>query len=127
MRSSMVTPRRAVVFLSEELEAITRRFAFMTYKRWWRPNPGEAEDILKENFFRHLPWAGVLELVDKRLIRTKVATNILRSKRYLCSALGRIQLAELLKPSTKNAEGTGQWDSKFRTIFEATHDLLLGP
>lgn len=119
------SPNEGCRLICEELEAITRRFAYVTYeKECWKPD--SSGKTLKESYFANGSWAKILEQLEKRLNKTKV--------RKMCSVF-RDDLVRGVRQYTnwrnslnhkpKTPRERAVRDAKLRTMFEVTCDILL--
>lgn len=119
------SPPEGCQAICQELEDITRAFAECTYRNGFWRTPAGAKP-LKVQFFRTGKWAPMLQdldrLIDEKAIRGKSPTF---TTAKVAAARGFTGWRNSLSHKPKNPKELQQRDTKLRTMFEATRDLLL--
>ena len=119
------SPPEGCRMICEELEDVTRAFAEYTYKNGFWTMPASAKPP-SDYFFRTGKWAVMLEsldaLIDMKAIRKKCPSF---AKPIVAAARSYTDWRNSLSHKPKNAKELKDRDSRLRTMFEATRDILL--
>ncbi|MBX3405645.1 MAG: hypothetical protein KF869_02675 [Phycisphaeraceae bacterium] len=111
--------------ICQELEAVTRAFSEYTYKNGCWINPVGAKP-LADRFFRRDSWATMLELLDQRVdVKSTRKKCQAFTKSKVAAARGYTDWRNSLSHKPRNVRELRDRDTRLRTMFEATRDLLL--
>lgn len=118
-------PGQGCQLMCQELEDISRKFAFETHQKgWWRQPQGKA--TLKPNVFLTDAWAALLELMEERanvaVIRGKAP---LFSKQLVVRTRAHTDWRNDVSHKPKTTAALKARDKRLRTMFETTSHLVL--
>lgn len=119
------SPDQGCQAICQALEQLTRTFAEHGYNQGlWRQ--GQGQPALKSQFFHMKPWAAVLEAMEDRIDVGKVkAKSATFNKQAIVRARGHTDWRNAVSHKPRSFKERLDRDTKFRTMFESTRDLLV--